>query len=502
MNKVNLMNHINLDIRQIIPSSGEELTPAEITSNIAYEQYLDKSNEINELNINNVGKISDNLSDLIKTDDDNLKGIAYASIAGIYNYNGNFKNSLASLNSAANLKVNKDVKALIFFEYGNLLRLLNRPEESIAIFNESLKLTENENLKWQINTYIGYTLKYAESNKALKLLNKSADYYLKNTNFNKYSTVLRHIGMIYGHLEEYKKAKKYVNLVKKIAAQYSLEYVKKEADNDFAWYLVKEKNYKEAKKIFSDLVENCDNPYLKSLIYQNLAVIEFELDHYSQSINFQKYSLELTSKYQMHDLQFEDYFKIGLAYEKLGDYGNAKKYYKDGFDLLQQERKELGVILLTGYRKSLMDNYIRFMSEQPQIPTAALHDKTFGFTNGKPYRDILDVFQENLLKIHRRINKTIEQLCKSLNISLRLYFVYQNRFGLTRLQMKEEPDVNPHFKNYLFSLVDLDWKSAKNKFDTDLYRFLLIKHNHNKTNIAKILDVSNLTVIKKTAELD
>ena len=171
-------------------------------------------------------------------------------------------------------------------------------------------------------------------------------------------------------------------------------------------------------------------------------------------------------------------------------------------DLLQDERKVLGVILLSGFRKTLMDNFIRFMAAQPQAPTAATHSATFSFTEGKTYKEILDVFQENLLKIHRRRNKTIEQLCHTLDISLRLYFVYQNRFGRTRLQMKEKPIVNEHLLNYLYSLVDLDWKSAKNQFDDDLYRYLLLKYDYNKTNIAKLLDVSNLTVIKKTVDLD
>jgi hypothetical protein len=80
--------------------------------------------------------------------------------------------------------------------------------------------------------------------------------------------------------------------------------------------------------------------------------------------------------------------------------------------------------------------------------------------------------------------------------------VYQKRFGLSRSEMKEIPDINPHFKNYLFSLTHLDWRSAKNQFDDDLYKFLLMKHGYNKTKISAILDVSNLTVIKKTAEFN
>ena len=47
----------------------------------------------------------------------------------------------------------------------------------------------------------------------------------------------------------------------------------------------------------------------------------------------------------------------------------------------------------------------------------------------------------------------------------------------------------------------MDWRSAKSQFDNDLYKYLLRNNSYNKTEIAKLLDVSNLTVIKKTAEL-
>jgi DNA-binding NtrC family response regulator len=107
----------------------------------------------------------------------------------------------------------------------------------------------------------------------------------------------------------------------------------------------------------------------------------------------------------------------------------------------------------------------------------------------------------NLLILHKKRENTIGGLCKKLNISLRLYFVYQKRFKLSIASKKSTNINNPHFSSYLLSMLSLDWHSAINKFDNDLYSFLLRKYEFNKTNIAKILGVSNLTVIKKTAKI-
>jgi len=496
-----LINKISFDIRQILTSVGEDISPKELTQNININQFLEKADEINQLNLGNLGKLTENMSTILKVDNSDLRGIGFASIAGIHTYNGNYKKAIIGINNALNLKVRNDVHAYILTEYANLLRLLKRSDESIAIFNEALNLTKNEKLKWRINTYIGYTLQYTESDRALSILNKSADYYQKNNNHSRYATVLRHIGVIYSLVDKYKDANNYYLTAKQIAEKYSFDTVVNDVQNDIGWLYIKEKKYDDARKLFISMLSENLVPYDKSLTLQNLGVLEFECENYVKSIEYHKKSLQLTSKYEMSEMLFEDYYRLGLSYENLGEYSMAEVYYKNGYKYLQEEREQLGIILLTGYRKKLLDNYIRFLSEKPSVEHVAQRDITFQFTKGKTYKEILDIFQENLLLIHRKRNKTIEQLCKSLGISVRLYFVYQNRFSLPKDKMEEIPLLNQHFKHYLFSLLQLDWRTVKNQFDDDLYRFLLAKHNYNKTKIAKLLDVSNLTVIKKTAQL-
>jgi len=496
-----IANQINFDIRQILPPVVDDISNDELTNNIHINQYLEKAHEINELNLGNAGNLSEELSYILDVDDNNLRGIGYASVAGIHTYNGNYKKALIGLNKALSLKVSNDVQAYIFTEYANLLRLLKRTDEALAIFDRASDLTVNESLKWRINTYIGYTLKFIDSDKTLKILSKSADYYLKNDNLTRYLTVLRHIGATYSGNLEYRKAKRYFNTILKIALENELNSIASDVRSDLGWILFKEQKYIEARNIYNDLITTDLDTYSLSLVYQNYACLEFELENYREAINLNKKSFAITFKNDMSEMLYEDYYKIGLSYEKLGDYSNSIKYYREGYLKLQEEREELGIILNNGYRKSLIDNYIRFLENKPSIDSASLHPETFNFTDSKVYTEILDVFQENLLRIHRRRHKTIEQLCDSLDISLRLYFVYQNRFGLTKSKMMEMPELNPHFENYLFSLADLDWKTAKNQFDNDLYKYLLSKYSYNKTKLAEILDVSNLTVIKKTANI-
>lgn len=494
-----LINQISFDIRRIIPNINEYLNPEDLIQNIPINQYLEKADEINQLNLANSGTLIQDISQILKVDDSNLKGIGFACLAGIHTFNGNYKKAIVGFDQAFNLKVSDDVYAYILTEYGNLLRQLLRTDEAIAVLNKALQLTDNNNLNWRIITYKGYCYKYTDKKRSLKLLTEASEYYLNNKVYSRYATVLRHIGLIYIFYKNFKDANIYLSNAKNIADHYSFRNIINEVRNDTGWLYINERRFDEARKIFLKLLTKDLIPYMESLVLQNLGLLEFECENYTDAIKFHKKSLRLSSKYEIFQMLFEDYYKLGLANERLGEYRNAGKYYSKGYEYLLEERKQLGIILLTGYRGVLLNNYIRFLSEQISIPHVREHSETFEFTVGKTYKEILEIFQKNLLILHRKREDTIEDLCHTLNISLRLYFVYQKRLGFLKDKRKSVTIDNQHFKNYLYSMLSLDWRSAIIQFDKDLYSFFLKKYQYNKTKIAQVLDVSNLTVIKKTA---
>lgn len=499
--KEKLINQISFDIRRILPKVNENLHAEELIQNIHVNQYLEKVDEINQLNLGNAGELVQDISHIIKIDDSNLKGIGLACLAGIHTFNGNYKKAIFGINEAFNLNVCDDVYAYILTEYGNLLRQLLRTDEAIAVLNKALQLTNNDNLKWRILTYKGYCYKYSNKTYSLKLLTEAAEYYLKNKNYSRYATILRHIGSLHINNNEYILAEQFIAKAKHIAENYSLKVILRDIRIDTGWLFIKEKRYDEARELNLELLIQNLIPYMESLILQNLGYLEFECENYKDAINYHKKSLQLTSKYEIFEMLFEDYYKLGLTHERIGDYGKARNYYSKGYEYLLDERKQLGIILVSGYREALLNNYIRFLSEQLSIIHVRAHNETFEFTKGKTYKEILGIFQKHLLILHRNRENTVEDLCRTLKISLRLYFVYQKRLGFSKEIRKGITINNQHFKNYLFSMLSLNWRSAIIQFDKDLYSFLLKKYQYNKTKIAKVLGVSNLTVIKKTTEL-
>lgn len=203
----------------------------------------------------------------------------------------------------------------------------------------------------------------------------------------------------------------------------------------------------------------------------------------------------------MSDMLYEDHYRLGACYENIGDYQKAYKYYNDGYKLLLEERNQLGLSITSGFREELENNYIKFISAKTLITHVRKHSETFNFAKGKTYEEILNYFQKYLLVLHRSRHDTIEDVCNTLGISLRLYYVYSSKYFISVEAFDKLPKISIHFRRYLFSLLGMDWRSAKYKFDQDLYSFLLQKYQYNKTRIANIIKVSVLTVIKKTANL-
>ena len=496
------VNNITINVLKLLPAIKEHIEPKELIDSISIDQYLGKADEINQLQLANSEELSQDITQILNIDDSNYKGIGFACIASIHTYNGNYKKAWTGFKNALNLSVCNDVNSYILTEYANLLRKLLRTDEAITVFDKALELTDNERLKWRIITCQGYCYKQKDKSLALNLLNKTAKYYLENNSYIRYVTILRHIGGIHTSSKDYKLAKNILSKAKRIADNKSFISIIYDIRNDLGWIYIKEKNYDRARGIYLELLTKDLSPYMISLVSQNLGYIEFECENYNKSIKYYKKSLKLTSKYEMIDMLFEDYYKIGISYERIGAYEQAGKYYDSGYNLLIEERNNLGITILTGCRKELEENFLRFLSEKPLVPHVCQHEETFKFAVGKTYKEILEIFQKSLLVLHRNRNETIEDLCNTLGISLRLYFVYQNRFSLSKNKNQDILIFGQHFKNYLFSLLSMDWRSAKLQFDQDLFRFLLQKHQHNKTKIASILDVSILTVIKKTANLN
>lgn len=491
-------NNIPRDIRNIFPDIKDQITPEFLTENIIIDQFLEKTEDIAILNLVDSEKSISDLTEIAQVDDLNLKGISWANIGGIHTFNGDYKKAFSTFEVALDLTVDNNVKSFIYAELSNLLRKLGYLKESISVLNAASTITTNNRLKWRINTLMGLCNKYSDPELSEKLLLNSLQYYVDISENFRRAGILRNIGELYINRSDYKQALEYLNSALKISKDNNMTQIIHEVNNDLGWLYIAKKDYSTARKVFSSVIKREISPYLLSLALQNLGYLEFETKHYRKAINYHSQSLQINLKYYMRDLAFEDYYKLGTAYEQLKEDGLAYHFYSHGYQLLQTEM-DINLPII-GYRRKVVDSYINFLSKNQKLPYVNTHDEALKFVIDKTMKDIRYVFHKALFTMQLQRHKNAPVLCKAMDIDTRTYFLYQKKLDLKRGRYDDSQFENLYFRQYIEALLPYTWREANHKFEDDLFDYLLEKYGHNKKKIAEILNVSYPQVVMKTQD--
>ncbi len=490
-------NLITSDIRNLIPVAESPLPAEELIERVDIHEYLNKTEELYHLNLISQKRALSEISRILQIEDPELKGIVWACLGGIHTFNGNYQEAFGAFLISLDEPTSRNAKAYIFTELSNLFRKLGYTKECISLLKSAQKITTMRKLKWRIKTYVGLSYQFRDPDRALTLLEECAGHYRATGETARLCTVLRHKGLTKLQVRDFKSAQDYFDQALALAVEQSLTTVQRDVMNDIGWMLIQQKNYDRARELFDNLTREELSPYEMSLALQNIGYMEYERGNYQEAIKFHSQSLQLSTRYEMRDMAFEDYYKLGLCHDKLGQIGLAAHFYAAGYRDLAKEVK-MGLPIL-GYREKLLHSYVLFLTRNQKIPQMHLEEEIFGFAMGKSLKKIREIFHTSLLTLHLERTKNAPEMCKHLKIDTRTYFIYQKKLGLKRGKPRKGLFLdNPHFTQYIESLTPLSWKEANKEFEQDLFDFVMAKYKSNKTEIAKALDVSYAQVVIKT----
>lgn len=412
-------------------------------------------------------------------------------------HTGNYVKAFSCFHRALSLVTLPEYRAIVCSQLSNLLRKLGYQNQAVAILDQAMRLTKDDDLLWKIRTQKALCYNQTDHKLAVQLLSEPLRHYDSQRNHVKVGRIKRHLGLIYVDLRDFQKAKKYFDEATEIAIEQGLMVQENEVMNDRGWMLIQQKQYEKARDVFDSLVKKELPPYKLSLALQNIGYLEYERRDYREAIKYHIQSLQLTTLYEMRDMAFEDYYKLGLCHEKLGEIALASHFFSTGYQELAKEVK-MGLPIL-GYREKLLNAYVEFLKRNQRIPHLDLEEEIFGFAMDKSLKQIREVFRKSLLTLHLERTKNAPEMCKHLKIDNRTYFLYQKRLGLKRGKPRKGLLLdNPHFSQYIESLTSLPWREANKKFEQDLFAYLMAKYQHHKTRVAEALDVSYAQVVLKT----
>lgn len=490
-------NLIPRDVRNLFPVVQEVPSPEELIARIQTDEYLEKTEEIYHLNLVSPEGALDDLQHIFQLKSPEQRGVAWACLGGIHAFNGNYRKAFTAFNMALDEDLSQDSKAYLFSGLSNLLRKLGYVRESLAVLDAASQLATNEELKWRITVQTGLCQKYTSPEKALSILERCREHYAATKNVSRLGAVVRHMASVSIHMKDFDRAEDYIEEAMDIAVENNLTKHRFAATNEKGWLLVNLGKRDEARTLFRELVMESLPVYDMSLALQNLGYLEYEEKDYREAIKYHSQSLQLTTRYEMRDMAFEDYYKLGLCHENLQELALADHFYSLGYEELLQEI-QMGLPIL-GYREKLLTSYVKFLEQNQPLPRPDIQNEVFRFARGKTMKEIRNIFRKSLLNLHLERSKNAPQMCRHLDIDTRTYFLYQKKLGLKRGEPRKPVVVdNPYFEQYVESLVPLTWRQANKKFEKDLFSFLLRTYQHNKTRIAEVLDVSYQQVVQKT----
>ena len=462
--------------------------------------FIDKAQEASQFNLLSSGSDLSDMKILLRTDDPDLQCIGWSCIGGIHTFTGNYRLASLAFKRADNVESTPNVKSYFYMELANYYRKLQFMDSAFALLDKAMITTNDIKLKWRIRTIQGYVYNSIDWEKSNLILQESLLYYRSSGENIREAFVLKHLGDLQIKLGNYNNAEIYYNKALEIVNKHM---PKKQFDimNDIGWLNYKKKKYEKAFIIFNSILDNdlTNNPYIKCLVLQNLACISADNKDYRNIINYHTQSIYFSEKFGINDLIYEDYYKIAVTNEKLNDYSTAAYWYNRGYLRLMTEIREFHYIF-GEYKHLLLEGCHNFFRAHQNIKYNDPLEKPFEFAINLSFDDVLKIFQTSFLRIHISKTKTSSELCSILKISNKSYYNYKIKLQLNK-RIDTQDSNNKYLDAYISSLLNMTWKEVMEKFNLDLFTFLLKKFKYNKRDLAKSLKISSSNLYLKTKYL-
>lgn len=292
-----------------------------------------------------------------------------------------------------------------------------------------------------------------------------------------------------------------------IANRFDLAINKQHIQMAITWLLFTEKRYQDAEQLLREIKINNEVDPIQSIYFENLSLIARAESNHDQSISEMKRALEISIKLDsVNHVPGECQYLGDMYRNHYHDLDQAEHYYKLGYD--HAMRYAAHGISLTGDRKDVVDAYVNFINHRKKntagSPKSAPADH-FRFAQGKPWREIKDIFHHELIKFHGEHEKNSKHLAIKLNMPASTLYSLQDRLktrGLLESSTSKDTEALDHdLHPYLDRHQDLNWYEVNEIFEREMMHYLYEKYGYNKHRMAKVLKLSYPSIINKTRDL-
>ncbi len=447
--------------------------------------------------------------------DVNTKAIVNVARAKMCYLEGNYLAAIKIFNQVFDLipqfetDEENEIYSFINYEYALYLFSLYDYDTSKKYFKKAKIQAQSQSLKslieYQLETI---NIKMEKGLNLAKIKNLSC-LFKSNNILVMHALSLHRIGIFYREAQKYKKAEWYFLQTLKIAKKNNYKRLITNAHIALGFLALAQNKYKCSQIIFEFALKHVESKYQKTLIYENLALIEYNLGRYSKSIDQIKRAYDTSIKYNVLSRIIEESLFLGDVYdENIKDTQSAVYYYKKAYEFSITQLK-FGMSY-TGVRVRGVEVFVRYLMKlgKHEFLTPEIF---YSFALGKSWKEITDIFHYNIIMFHRKQNKNINEILSDLNLNRNTFYSVQNRLkqhgyffpdSRSRILDFASDRIIPGIQDYLKQKNITDWQLVNKAFQADILKFLYERYGYKKNNLAENLKLSYPAVLEKLKSIN
>ena len=243
------------------------------------------------------------------------------------------------------------------------------------------------------------------------------------------------------------------------------------------------------------------------ILYENLALLAEARSDMDTAVELVKQALEVSTRLDSIPHIPDECLYLGQAYEThYQDLEQAEKYYQLGYEHAMRYARH--GVSLSGDRQKVVEAYVRLTNQKKGAPQPGLSlspETHFAFSEGKPWKEIKDIFHYQLIRYHQRNHAKSKRLAKHLDMPASTLYSVQGRLKKRGYELPGKDQQGSSPDHSLFPFIDehreLTWQAVNEIFENEIMHYLYEKYGYNKQRMAQILKLSYPSIITKTREL-
>ena len=418
----------------------------------------------------------------------------------------NTRNQMLSFRDFPSSKIENEIWAFLSYEQAILAGKIKDTYHNHLFLQAGAKLTAIEKLSHAFELQIQMYLANQNSQDLSKF--ESAIIRIQNDNMPSLACVgWRNAAIFARNSGNFSLASTFLHNARSIAESCDLKIMQNQIQATSAIQFIKLNKLDKARYELSLLTSQDElDPNIPTRL-EILAVIEEKEGNLNRASELILEALKLSIKLDNIDLIPGEYLYLGQVYENhYNDFEQAEYYYKQGYD--HAMRYASHGISLTGDRKNVVDAYVKFIKRQqassaPSKPSKPIDH--FAFSQGKPWKEIKDIFQHQLICYHQGYQQNSKALANKLSMPPSTLYSLQDRLKKKGYQLPDKNATGDIENHNLFSFIeeheDLTWEAINSIFEREIIHYLYEKYGYNKQRMAQVLKLSYPSIITKTREL-